>query len=139
MQKRAVIDSGPLIALFDRNDAFHTQTLAFFKSFRGSLYSTSAVLTEVCHLLDFDIQAQLGFLDWIISGAVEIAELDTSDLKTIRRLTKKYADLPADFADASLIAIAEKRNIEHVVSIDGDFYVHRTLSKRHLQNLLKPS
>jgi len=137
VKKCAVIDSGPLVAAFDRRDASHPSALSFFKSFQGKLFSTIAVLTEVNHLLDFDIRAQLAMLDWVLSGGLEVIELDHSDLKAIRHLTQKYADLPADFADASLIAIAEKMNIEYVVSIDSDFYVYRTLSNRHLTNLIE--
>lgn len=137
MKRRAVIDSGPLVAVFNAKDAFHPSALAFFKSFQGNLYSTIAVLTEVDYLLDFDIQAQLAMLDWVLSGGLEVIELDHSDLKAIRHLTQKYADLPADFADTSLIAVAEKMNIEYVVSIDSDFYAYRTLSSRYLTNLME--
>lgn len=136
MKKRAVIDSGPLVAAFDARDASHPRALSFFKSYQGRLFSTFAVLTEVNHLLDFDIRAQLAMLDWVLSGGLDVIELDLSDLKAVRHLTQKYADLESDFADASLIVIAEKMDIEYVVSIDSDFYVYRTLSNRYLKNLM---
>lgn len=136
MQKKAVIDSGPLIALFDKDDQWHREVISFLKHYDGKLCTTIAVITEVTHLLDFNIQVQLDFLRWISQGAVEIVDIKTDDVEDICTLTNKYSDLPMDFADASLVQIAEKLNIENVVSIDKDFYIYRTLSNGYLSNLL---
>jgi len=137
VEKQAVIDSGPLIALFDKDDAHHSRSLKFVKGYNGQLFSTIAVMTEVSHLLDFSTEAQLGFLDWVIDGGVNIVELSLRDLRMIRHVTEKHSDLPADFVDASLLAIAERLTIKNVISIDGDFYVYRNTSKQYLKNLLK--
>jgi predicted nucleic acid-binding protein len=133
---KAVIDSGPLIALFDRDDAWHASVLAFFKELEGQLYTTIAVLTEVSHLLDFHVDVQLSFLDWVAKGAIEIVDLNSEDLRVICTLSQKYSDLPMDFADASLVHISEKLGIKSVISIDCDFNVYRTLSNGYLTNLL---
>lgn len=135
MQNRAVIDSGPLIALFDRDDEFHERIKQFLQQYCGRLYSTTPVLTEVTHLLDFSITSQLDFLRWVHSGAIELIDINQADLKVICQLTEKYADRPMDFADASLVLVAEKLRLEQVISIDEDFFVYRTPSNRYLQNL----
>lgn len=136
MPKRAVIDSGPLVALFDKDDQYHTRAVQFIREFQGQLHTTVAVLTEVTHLLDFSVQAQLDFLDWVIAGAVEVEDLDKASLRSIYALVEKYSDLPADFADASLVTIAEKLEIPYIVSIDSDFQVYRTQSGDYLKNLM---
>jgi len=59
-----VVDSGPLIALFDGSDAHHARTLAFRKGLEGRLVSNLPVVTEVVHLPDFAPQAQRDFLAW---------------------------------------------------------------------------
>lgn len=69
-----------------------------------------------------------------LQGAYRVIGAD--DLHSICELTQKHANVPMDFADASLVVIAEKLRIRHVVSIDSDFYIFRTLSQGYLENLL---
>jgi hypothetical protein len=133
--KRAVIDSGPLIALFDRDDQFHTSVCDFLRRFVGSLHSTVAVLTEVTHLLDFSVQAQIDFLEWVRDGGLQIHPITERDIGPICTFTQKYSDLPMDFADARLMRLAERENINHVISIDRDFFIYRKNDRRALQNL----
>jgi len=135
--KRAVIDSGPLIALFDRDDAFHEPVKDFLRNYVGTLHTSIAVMTEVTHLLDFSMRAQLDFLEWIRHGAVAIETIDQEDLADICQMTAKYADLPMDFADATLVKIADREKISHVVSIDRDFYIYRKSNRTYLKNLFK--
>lgn len=137
MGKRAVIDSGPLIALFDRDDDFHEPVCDFLRNYIGTLHSTLAVLTEVSHLLDFSVQAQLDFLSWVQAGGVTLHSIDSDDLSRICELTKKYSDLPMDFADATLVHIAEREKINKVISIDRDFYIYRKNNRQALDNLFK--
>ncbi|MDA0347745.1 MAG: PIN domain-containing protein [Verrucomicrobia bacterium] len=136
MRKRAVIDSGPLIALFDRDDAHHEKTLEFLGKFNGTLYSTIAVITEVSHLLDFNAQVQWDFLDWVADGGIHLIDLDKDDIRQIGLLAKKYSDVPMDFADASLVVVAEKLKLNYVVSIDSDFLIYRTSKNKYLENLI---
>lgn len=137
MQK-TLIDSGPLIALFDSSDRFHTAVLNCLRSYRGQLLSSWPVLTEVSHMLDFSLQAQLDFLAWVHSGAVQLAEIEQSELLSMRQMMEKYGDLPMGLADASLLYLANRDDIRQIISIDSDFDVYRTLKKKPLKNLLRP-
>lgn len=137
MGKRAVIDSGPLIALFDRDDDFHEPVCDLLRNYVGTLHSTVAVLTEVTHLLDFSVQAQLDFLAWVQEGGLMIHNIESVDLSRICELTEKYSDLPMDFADATLMRIAERERISKVISIDRDFYIYRKENRQALDNLFQ--
>jgi predicted nucleic acid-binding protein len=65
-----------------------------------------------------------------------VLDTDTlTDLPRIRALLEKYSDLPADFADASLVALCERRRITTVASVDSDFTVYRMQDRRGLRNL----
>lgn len=132
----ALIDAGPVIALFDRNDQYHLQVLNFMRDFRGRLISTWPVLTEVCYMLDFSTKAQLDFLDWVFEGGIEIHNIEQWQISEIRDRMTKYSDLPGDFADASLLQVAETRDIENIITIDGDFNVYRLGHGKALHNLL---
>ena len=60
---------------------------------------------------------------------------DQSILKRVIDLTKKYNDLPVDFADALLLAVAEKEDIKDIISIDSDFNVYKTENGTFLNNI----
>ncbi|MCP4757419.1 MAG: type II toxin-antitoxin system VapC family toxin [Proteobacteria bacterium] len=135
MKSKSLIDSGPLFALFDKDDKYHKRALRFLKQYDGEFYSTLAVVTEVCYLLDFSTQAQIHFLTWIRDGAVSIVDLDLKDLSRIIQLTEKYSDLPMDFADSTLVAIGERLDIFNIASIDSDFYIYRSSRKQAFMNI----
>jgi len=137
MKNTVLIDSGPLIALFDKSDRYHQEVLSFLKSFDGKLVTTWAVLTEVSHMLDFNLQVQIDFLKWIELGAVEVYEITQSDLVTIIEMMERYTNIPMDLADASLMFVAHKEDIRKIVSIDSDFDIYRTLKSGFLENLLR--
>lgn len=47
--QRLLIDSGPLVALFDKSDAWHAPVTAFVKDYRGQLDTSAANITEAAH------------------------------------------------------------------------------------------
>lgn len=136
MQK-TLIDSGPLIALFDRSDKYHLKVLEFMKTFKGELVTSWSVVTEVSHMLDFNLQVQIDFLKWCEIGGVNLFEISQEELCDIRVMIEKYSDVPMDLADATLMYIANKQKIKNIISIDSDFDIYRTLKKQNLNNLLR--
>lgn len=97
----------------------------------GSLYSTEAVLTEVLYVLNFSITAQSAALDFVLKSVVEIVPSNIDSLKKTKSLMKKYADLPMDFADATLVGLATETGIHHVVTFDKkDFSIYKLLKKK---------
>ena len=136
MQNIALIDSGPLIALFDSSDKYHLKVLNFLKNYKGKLITTWAVVTEVTHILDFNLNVQMDFLKWVDLGGVKIYNIEQNELSILINMIAKYNNVPMDFADATLMYIAHKENIKNIVSIDSDFDIYKTLKNSHLQNLL---
>jgi len=131
-----LVDSGPLIALFDKDDRHHRRVAAFFKKLQGHLMTTWLVATEVGHLLDFSVQAQVDFLTWIDRGGLEVVPIEASDIKDLIDLILKYQDRPMDFADASLVVLAQKAGLDEIVSLDQDFSIYRLPRKKKFRNLL---
>lgn len=134
--KNSLIDAGPLIALFDRSDQYHLKVIQFMKTYEGRLITTWPVLTEVSYMLDFNKETQLDFLDWISEGGIEIHELKQWQIRGIRDKMEKYSDLPADFADATLLQTAEERDLDFIITLDKDFQVYRNQKGKPLTNLL---
>jgi uncharacterized protein len=128
------VDAGPLIALFDRDDRYHRRAIEFVRNKRLRLVTNLPVLTEAVFLLRFSIEAQRDLL-WWANRSVEIDQNTASDFPRIIALLEKYSDMPADFADASLIALAERLELSRVASVDRDFAIYRLSNKRRLENV----
>ncbi len=133
--RRVLIDSGPLIALFDRSDRYHEKILNFLRSFEGELVSSWPVLTEVSHMLDFNVQVQLDFLKWIHRGAIVLPNITRDELGDLIEMMRAYTNVPMDLADATLVYLAHREKIEEIISIDNDFSIYRTLKKRFVHNI----
>lgn len=133
--KSILIDAGPLIALFDRSDKYHLKAIQFIKEFEGELWTTWPVVTEVSHMLDFNIKVQLNFLTWIERGGLKLFDLDNSHLYRFTELIARFDDVPMDLADASLIVVSEVMNYKEIASIDSDFYIYRNIRNQYLTNI----
>ena len=134
---KSIIDTGPLVALFAKDDKYHQPVINFFKNYNGQLYSTWPVLTEVCHLLSSNLKIQIDFIEWVSIGGLEIVELPSIKINNILKISKKYIDIPMDLADASLVIIAEELNILSIITIDSDYDIYRIFNKQRFNNLLK--
>jgi len=132
----ALIDAGPLIALFDKTDNYHSHVMSFLAANKYRFVSTIAVITETMHMLDFNVNVQLDFLEWVSRGGITLHEITGDDFPEIIRLTRKYADVPMDFADATLMVTAEKLGIRKIISIDSDFDIYRLPGKTRIENIL---
>lgn len=134
--KKVLVDSGPIIALFDSSDKYHKKSIEFIKSNEYPLVTTIASITEALHLLDFSRNAQLDLLEWIYRGGIEIHSIENTDFGRIKELTDKYRDLPMDFADSCLVFLAEQLNIDTVATIDRDFTIYRIKGKKKFKTAL---
>ena len=122
----AIIDTGPWVALIDRSESRHLDCVQWLKDFRGHLYSTEAVLTEVMYLLNFSAAAQAAALDFVIQSIVEIVPIDIESAQMMKTLIQKYADLPMDYADATLVCLARETGMRHIATLDKkDFSIYR--------------
>jgi predicted nucleic acid-binding protein len=129
-----VVDAGPLIALFDRDDRHHRRAVEFIKNHRSRLITNLPVLTEATFVLRFSVDAQRDLL-WWAHRSLEIDQGTASDLPRIIALIDKYRDMPADFADVSIVAMAERLNVSRVASVDSDFAVYRLAGKHKFENV----
>ena len=130
-----VVDAGPMIALFDRDDAYHVLAGEFLRvSGECRLITTSVVIGEVAAMLS-DVPPNLfRFLEWL-SAVVEIDDALHEDLPRIIEIMRKYSDLPADLADVSLIALCERRSVSTIASIDSDFDIYRLPRSKKFENV----
>jgi len=135
-----LVDSGPLIALFNAADRWHAPVRAWLQANPGArLVSTWPVATEACALLARRIHndAALNLLRWAARGGIRLEPADDGSVAEVLRLSERFADLPFDLADASIAETASRMKLRHVLSIDADFDVYRDRQGRPLVNLLR--
>lgn len=129
--KSVLVDAGPLIALGRVRDAEHRRALKFAESFNGTLITTLPVIAEACHFLS---ERKIDLFGQIKEKTIIVEAIDAADMSRLIEICTKYPR--ADFADASLIVVAERTGIMQIATIDDtDFSVYRTRTGRHFTNL----
>lgn len=110
-----ILDTGFFIALFNKNDFFHERALNAAKLCNECEWITSwAVITELCHVLP--VGAISSLLKDHLSGLFKIFTLSEKHIPRIIELLNKYESL--DFADATLVIIAEDIQCGDILSVD---------------------
>jgi len=116
--RNILLDTGPFIALLDSSEQSHERCTTFFKDFRGRLFTTEPVLTEVLYLLGPSIKAQKAGIEFILKAGAMLVPQSLDSLKRALELMEKYKDVPMDFADATLVALAEEMVITEIFTLD---------------------
>ncbi len=134
----ALLDTGPVVALINRGDSNHQRAAACFREYRGKLWTTAPVVTEVAYVLAPSVVHQTAALTWlqrgVRAGLLQIEAI--GDLERIAQLMAKYKDLPADFADISLVHLGQQKRIDKILTVDErDFSVYRTYAGKRFRNL----
>lgn len=135
-------DTGFWVALANIRDKFHQLSIEALSQTNEELITTWPVLTETCHLLltRGTHGSANKFLKGQIKGAFRIYPLDESHTPRIVKLMDKYASLPMDLADASLVILAEEIGEGRIFSTDQrDFKSYRWKNHKPFRNLLLPS
>jgi len=121
-----LLDTGALGTLLDRSKPGHEAFARFFDGRKDPVLSTEAVLTETTHLLRRIPNGSRTSLEFFMSGGALLVPSSPSALRRSWELLGKYADLPMDFADSTLVVLAEDLETDLVFTTDSrDFQVYR--------------
>lgn len=121
-----LVDTGPLVALFDPQDDAHRRCREALHEMHEPLVSTVPVLTEAFHLLNPASRGSRALQEFIVQGGLGMWFLDDAAVARAFELMRRYADHPMDLADASLVAAAEALRVTAVFTIDRrDFATYR--------------
>jgi uncharacterized protein len=126
-----LIDTGPIVALINRNDPNHVRCReAAKKLVQGVLVTTWPCFTEAMYLLRRagGFPAQNALWSLLESGKLEIRDTSRKERGRMSELMATYHDLPMDLADASIVATAEQLLLTRVFSLDKDFHIYRLSS-----------
>ncbi|WP_433578025.1 type II toxin-antitoxin system VapC family toxin [Nocardia brasiliensis] len=115
-----VCDTGPLVAVLNKNDADHQRCLDLLETHPGPLLVPSPVLAEVCYFLETRVgpSVEASFLESIARGEIELVDLTRADLSRMAELVRKYADFPLGAVDAAILAVSERLDTHEVATLD---------------------
>jgi predicted nucleic acid-binding protein len=123
-----LLDTGPMVAYLNRSDPVHVRVAACLDQFNGQLISTSAVITEAMYYVSGDPRGPRVCAEFISTSATMIYDFtQAAELQEAVALMERYADTPMDFADATLVLLAEGLSVENIITLDRrGFATYRT-------------
>ena len=121
----AIVDTGPLVAFFDRAERHHRWVTERIEELDAPLLVCEAVLTETIYLLGRYSKVQDEVFELLHNGALKVAFRIDEHFGALRKLLQKYRDTPMSLADACVVLMAEIHEPHAVLTLDSDFSVYR--------------
>lgn len=128
MSIKLLVDTGPLVAFFNRADAHHAWVSQAWK-IKAELVTCDAVLAEAAFLLSARRPAVDALFAFVEEGAMSSIGMG-AEVPAIRRLMTRYSSVPMSFADGCLVRMAELHPRAIVTTCDSDFRVYRRLGRQ---------
>ncbi len=128
---RYLLDTGFAVALFHQDDARHLDVVSAIQSIHGDIIFPVPAITETAYLLkrDAGTNVTVQFISSLIASPLQLENPAAEDYQRAAAVMLQYADANLDFVDALIIAIAERLNITHLLTLDQrDF---RLVCPRH--------
>ncbi|HVH78218.1 MAG TPA: PIN domain-containing protein [Stellaceae bacterium] len=132
-----LLDAGPLVAYLYPRDAYHDWAVRQFAVADAPFLTCEAALTEACFLTVRNGQPPVRVLDLVMRQVVRLQLDIEAELKPVRALMERYANVPMSLADACLVRMAEVTALP-ICTLDSDFAVYRAHGRRVL-NLISPT
>lgn len=126
-----LLDTGVIVALLDRSERHHARCAAALRELQRPLLTCEGVIAESCYLLRQLPGAPEAVLENVERGVFQLPWQLAPAGAAIRALLRNYRDLPADFADACLIAMADQFGTGDILTLDPHFATYRWGRSRH--------
>ncbi len=138
MKQQVILDTGPVVALLNRRDAFHRWSVEQWAQIEPPLLTCEAVLSEACFLLRKTPAGHRAVMELLDRRVVEITFRLQDHAKPVAELMEKYASAGTSLADACLVRMAELHAHGSVLTIDRDFRLYRKHDRRVVPVIMPP-
>jgi predicted nucleic acid-binding protein len=117
--KTWLLDTGPIVAFLDATEPEHERVSERLADFAGRLHTTSAVIVEAMHFVGSDPRGPSALVELIEATGMRIVDCcGLGALRSATRLMSKYQKLPMDFADATLVLLADQVQSTEILTLD---------------------
>lgn len=137
MERRTIVDAGPIISLLIAGDKHHAWTREMWGQLEPPLLTCEAVLSEAQFIVKRLGGNPLVVLEFVRKGAVRVAFSLEEEIDRLLALQRTYADVPMSLADACLVRMTELDANSRVMTTDSDFRFYRR-NRRQVIPLLAP-
>ncbi len=121
-----LLDTGPIVATLDSRDQWHRESAGAIERHADRCITSEAVVTEACHFAARTGRSGAVVLDMLLDLGIPVVSIEQHGLRTCARMMDRYANVPMDFADATLVALGEVFEIRSVLTLDRrGFSVYR--------------
>jgi len=139
MRTSALLDTGAILAILNRQDRWHTPCIEALSRLGAPLLTSEAVLTEMFYMVSDSSYRVEAAWKFVRSGAVTLGAITDADLPALSQLMRQYSDRPMDFADATLVHLAERESLITILTVDvSDFQTYRIAGRRRFRILPGP-
>jgi len=123
-----LVDTGSLVAYLDASQDGHAEVVSTVEPFVGRIATTSAVSTGAMHFVGGASTGPRLLVDLLVAWDVEVYDFsEPAGLPEVVALMEQYANVPMDFADATLVLLAEALRVEEILTLDRrGFSTYRT-------------
>jgi len=135
----ALLDTGPLVAFLNRRDRFHAWAVAQLAEIEPPLLTCEAVLSEACFLLRHDPVGPDAVLELVHDNLVQVGFHLQAEIVALRRLVRRYSQVPMSLADACLVRLAELHAGSVLLTLDSDFKIYRMHGRQVVPTLMPTS
>ena len=120
MKEKSIFDTGFLLAVFNEEDNFHQQCRSVYDAESDYALLPDVVLPELAYLIkrELNLKALVTFLRLVSSGEFELVRTTEADFERAAEILEKYDDNNIDLVDACIAAIAERLEIEKILTVD---------------------
>jgi len=137
MNRRILLDTGPLVAFLNRRDEYHQWAKLQWGQAAPPLLTCEPVLSEACFLLRAVPGGSGAVMELLRRRVVELAFHLGDHVEAVARLIRKYASIPMSLADGCLVRMAELSGESAILTLDRDFRLYRK-SGRHVVPVIMP-
>ncbi|MEY3220589.1 MAG: hypothetical protein RIT27_1946 [Pseudomonadota bacterium] len=115
----ALLDTGFLLAVLDASDELHPACVRALQVERDVLLPES-VLPELAYMVlrELGYSSLIVFLQAILRGELKLERITQVDLQRTAEILQQYADSRIDFVDCTIAALAERLNIQRILTVD---------------------
>lgn len=138
MKHNVIVDTGPLVALLNRNDTYHAWVVQQLRDIQPPMLTCEAVLAEATYLTRQTSGARVALMEMLAENFLGIGIALADQHSALLAMIRRYANVPMSLADACLVRLCEMHPKSPVLTLDSDFTVYRK-NGRHVIELLCPS
>ena len=133
-----LLDTGPLVAYLNAADPAHREAGDALDGFSGQLCTTAAVITEGMHFVAGSRSGPRLLTEFVTTARIRVFDFaQPAALRRCAMLMEKYADTPMDYADATLVLLAEHVRCFDILTLDRrGFSTYRTSENRGFRLML---